>query len=489
MANSPRADCDTPITTTFYQAKGDKDMFAESYSKAVEYKITVKPCDVGIRVNGVEDKVFTQLGCSTAPLNMDILERPIQLKAVVKQDEISEGGLGPGDDPRLNRPTTSPPKVKAQMLAVETTTTTTSASADAGAVGQIVPNPTTTTPPKPPVTTTSSPPPPAPPATTTSTTSRSTSSSTTTSSAVTTPPKEEPEPTKQDPPVVTRPQSSEVTIPAKEVDIPTTKGPVPSPPSNTKGTTTTTSSSDPPPKPSNVNVISNNNNDNNAVPTTVPPAKGETKGAGSSTSSSTEKSSTNVPVVATIAGSTVTAGSSSELVVDTKTIKPGGPEETISNTVYSLGKDKNLVVDGKTTQKLSTVSATPVKDDASDTKSSDKPPVTTAWEFDDQTMKAGGPAVTVNSYTLSLASDGSSVVVDGLTQPLKTASLGGGLIISVADNTAPATALKSMDPANSDDADSGSCRSINRPAIWLFSAGFAWSCMAIVLGGCLVKFR
>lgn len=102
--------------------------------------------------------------------------------------------------------------------------------------------------------------------------------------------------------------------------------------------------------------------------------------------------------VITIGSSTITAGLSSEFVIDSQTLIPGS-QITHSGTTLSLDPSGSaLVVDGTATQLVSQVA-----------------PPTPSYIIGTQTLAPGGPAVTVSGTVLSLQAEGSSVVVNGKT--------------------------------------------------------------------------
>jgi hypothetical protein len=104
-------------------------------------------------------------------------------------------------------------------------------------------------------------------------------------------------------------------------------------------------------------------------------------------------------LIASIAGSTITANSASAFIYGTYTLTPGG-QATISGTTYSLATNGAAIAIGtSTTELLSLVSPSP-----------------TQYVLGTQTLIPGGSAITVSGTVLSLLPGGSSVVINGNTQ-------------------------------------------------------------------------
>jgi hypothetical protein len=162
------------------------------------------------------------------------------------------------------------------------------------------------------------------------------------------------------------------------------------------------------------------------------------------------------PAVANIAGSTITADSASAFIYGTYTLTPGG-QATISGTTYSLATNGEEIAIGTSTTQLLGVASSPTQYVlGTQTLIAGDPAITVSgtvlsllpgassvaidgntqaasvllsassvpeYLVGTQTLKAGGPAITVSGTVISLASGGSSVLVDGKTEAL-TALLG-----------------------------------------------------------------
>ena len=86
------------------------------------------------------------------------------------------------------------------------------------------------------------------------------------------------------------------------------------------------------------------------------------------------------------------------------------------------------------------------------------------------------------SPTTKVGDDGKTSVIGGV----------GGLIVSVsASNTASTTAVGGFpsQPGEKVSKHSGAQRTMRSPEIWVLGLGFTWSLGAVVLGGCLIKWR
>jgi uncharacterized protein YodC (DUF2158 family) len=104
------------------------------------------------------------------------------------------------------------------------------------------------------------------------------------------------------------------------------------------------------------------------------------------------------PAVANIAGSTITENSASAFIYGTYTLTPGG-QATISGTTYSLATNGKGIAIGTSTTQLLSVASSP-----------------TQYVLGTQTLIAGGPAITVSGTVLSLLPGASSVAINGNTQ-------------------------------------------------------------------------
>jgi hypothetical protein len=102
--------------------------------------------------------------------------------------------------------------------------------------------------------------------------------------------------------------------------------------------------------------------------------------------------------------STITADQSSNFVFASETLTPGG-QLTVSGTQLSLASNGGYVVfEGSTTQTLATAAQSP-----------NKAPSAVEYIFASQTLGPNGPAITVSGTVLSLQAGGSSIVIGGTT--------------------------------------------------------------------------
>jgi len=109
-----------------------------------------------------------------------------------------------------------------------------------------------------------------------------------------------------------------------------------------------------------------------------------------------------LPPSITIANSVIVASAGNKYVIGSQTLSPSA-QITYLGTVYSLAPNGNyLVIGGTTTQAITTPIVGSV----------------TALIIGDQTLCAGGPALTIAGTTISLPTGGSSIVINKTTQPL-----------------------------------------------------------------------
>lgn len=143
----------------------------------------------------------------------------------------------------------------------------------------------------------------------------------------------------------------------------------------------------------------------------------------------------DVPQAATLTinGVTATANSASNYVVETQTLRPGGPAITVSGTRISLASDAAAVVIGSQTSVLSGAKGTYAADPAPQHTDANTERATLTingvtvtanpasnYVFETQTLKPGGPAITVSGTRISLAPDAAAVVVGSQTSALST---------------------------------------------------------------------
>ena len=141
--------------------------------------------------------------------------------------------------------------------------------------------------------------------------------------------------------------------------------------------------------------------------------------------------SSKTPPLLTIGGQTVTANSLSQYNIDGQILTPGGVV-TVSSTVISLASDDIDAIIGTKTEALrphstgglrsdSTVTTRPVLMLGTQTLTSNS---LGQYNIDGQTLTPGN-AITISGTTISLASDGSDVVVGTETEALGAYSTGG----------------------------------------------------------------
>lgn len=182
------------------------------------------------------------------------------------------------------------------------------------------------------------------------------------------------------------------------------------------------------------------------------------------------------PATLTINGVAVIANSASNYIVETQTLRPGGPAITVSGTRISLASDAAAVVVGSETSVLSRIMATHAVEPAHHT-GNDPPPATltingmtatvnsaSAYVLETQTLKPGGPAITVSGTRISLASNAATVVVGSQTSALsKTMGIGdyvwaglAGMLSAASDSASLASRLTVLESSQTASAQDGS---------------------------------
>jgi uncharacterized protein YodC (DUF2158 family) len=147
----------------------------------------------------------------------------------------------------------------------------------------------------------------------------------------------------------------------------------------------------------------------------------------------------DVPQAATLTinGVIVTPDPASNYIVETQTLKPGGPAITVSGTRISLASGAAAVVVGSETSVLSGIMRTHAGELAHHTSDNPEPATLTIngitvtansasnYVVETQTLSPGGPAITVSGTRISLASNAATVVVGTQTSALsKTMGIG-----------------------------------------------------------------
>lgn len=122
----------------------------------------------------------------------------------------------------------------------------------------------------------------------------------------------------------------------------------------------------------------------------------------------------------TVDGATITASPAHAFVVDDQTVVPGGAPITVDGTVISVPASTNAVVIDGTTRPLAGDFASPTAFDINGMKITAQPGV--GFPVGDQTLQAGGPAITVDGTRLSLAPGGTALVIGSSTSVLAAAA-------------------------------------------------------------------
>lgn len=131
----------------------------------------------------------------------------------------------------------------------------------------------------------------------------------------------------------------------------------------------------------------------------------------------------------TFNGFTATPDSSSEYLLDEQTLKPGGPAITISGTQVSLAPGASAIIVGSSTSVL-------VASGSPGDKAQDDSPVpfltltansnsASEYVIEDQTIKPGGPAITISGTPISLDTQATALVVGSSTMPVAIVPYGG----------------------------------------------------------------
>ncbi|KAG9740236.1 hypothetical protein KCU73_g9267, partial [Aureobasidium melanogenum] len=128
-----------------------------------------------------------------------------------------------------------------------------------------------------------------------------------------------------------------------------------------------------------------------------------------------------VPVL-TLGSKTITPNPSSEYIVNSQTLAPGGPAITIGQTTYSLAPSASAVIENGVTRSLAPVASVSVVEKITLGSSVITANPSDGFVYASQTISAGGPAVTADGKTYSLASseDTAYVIENGVTQQPST---------------------------------------------------------------------
>ena len=139
------------------------------------------------------------------------------------------------------------------------------------------------------------------------------------------------------------------------------------------------------------------------------------------------------PTALTINGVKVTPNPASAYVIQSQTLAPGGPAITVSGTRISLASDAAAVVIGTQTSVLFRTTGTYEVESIPPHVSDNPQPATLTingitvtpnsasnYVVETQTLKPGGPAITVSGTRVSLASDAGALVIGSQTSLLST---------------------------------------------------------------------
>lgn len=135
-------------------------------------------------------------------------------------------------------------------------------------------------------------------------------------------------------------------------------------------------------------------------------------------SSSVFETTIAVAPVLTLAATTIAANPSSEYIIGSQTLAPGGPAITIGETTYSLAPFASAIVENGQTRSLAPVLSASVVPQITLGSSVITANPSEGFVYASQTISAGGPAITVDGKTYSLAASGATtyVVANGITQ-------------------------------------------------------------------------
>ncbi|KAH0371638.1 hypothetical protein KCU65_g1772, partial [Aureobasidium melanogenum] len=131
--------------------------------------------------------------------------------------------------------------------------------------------------------------------------------------------------------------------------------------------------------------------------------------------------------ILTLGSTMITPNPSSEYIINSQTLAPGGPAITIDRTTYSLAPSASAIIQNGVTQSLApTISVSTVPQITLGSSVITANP-TGGFIYASQTLSAGGSAIFANGNTHSLATSGAStyIVSNGITQqvtPSQTAA-------------------------------------------------------------------
>ncbi|KAH0159403.1 hypothetical protein KCU67_g7129, partial [Aureobasidium melanogenum] len=129
-----------------------------------------------------------------------------------------------------------------------------------------------------------------------------------------------------------------------------------------------------------------------------------------------------VAPVLTLGSKTITPNPSSEYIIDSQTLAPGGPAITIGQSTYFLAPSVSAVIENGVTRSLVPVASVSVVQKITLGSSVITANPSNGFVYASQTVSAGGPAVTANGNTYLLATSEATtyVIENGVTQQPST---------------------------------------------------------------------
>ncbi|KAG9515929.1 hypothetical protein KCU93_g9329, partial [Aureobasidium melanogenum] len=126
--------------------------------------------------------------------------------------------------------------------------------------------------------------------------------------------------------------------------------------------------------------------------------------------------------VLTLGSKTITLNPSGEYIIHSQTLAPGGPAIIIGETTYSLAPSATAVIENGQTQSLAPVASVSVVQKITLGSSVITANPSDGFVYASQTISAGGPAVTADGNTYSLATSEATtyIVENGVTQQPST---------------------------------------------------------------------
>ncbi|KAK6008294.1 hypothetical protein QM012_000197 [Aureobasidium pullulans] len=152
------------------------------------------------------------------------------------------------------------------------------------------------------------------------------------------------------------------------------------------------------------------------------PSPGSAQSNEPAESSSLPGTTIAVAPVLTLDSTTITPNPSSEYVIGSQTLAPGGPAITIGETTYSLALSASAMIQNGQTKSLARVISVSVAPQTTSGSSVVTANPSEGFVYASRTISAGGPAITINGKTYSLATSGATTYVleNGITQQATT---------------------------------------------------------------------